>query len=226
MRFFLLTIDFTLLGFWKIVIFLAWTLIILLKTLGSGLQFAWEAIGNIKFLQRPWKFFNSLFSFFNEIWDSSPLYSIRRAAANDLKAFSRYLVESKICSRISFVLLLFFLLLTYAALFWPPFYLAYWHKYETGTASWYGGEFYGRPTASGEIFKPGNYYTAAHKTLPLHTYVLVKNKQNGKEVLVRINDRGPFKPGRVIDLTEAAAKKLGMHNKGIAPVTLYTYRFF
>jgi rare lipoprotein A len=45
-------------------------------------------------------------------------------------------------------------------------------------------------------------------------------------VLVRINDRGPFKPGRVIDLTEAAAKKLGMHNKGIAPVTLYTYRFF
>jgi hypothetical protein len=207
-------------------IFLVWTLLIVFKTLGAGIKFTWEAIGNVKFLQGPWKFFNSIFGFFGEIWDSSPIYSTRKAVVSSLKSLSRNLSESKIYSRTSFVILLFILLLGYAALFWPPFYLAYWHKYETGIASWYGGKFYGRPTASGEIFKPGNYYTAAHKTLPLNTYVLVKNKSNGKKVVVRINDRGPYVDGRIIDLTEAAAKKIGMYKKGTAPVVLYTYRFF
>lgn len=226
MKTFLLIIDSILWGFWKVMIFLAWALIIVFKTLGAGLKFSWEALGNIKFLHPVWKFFNGFFGFFSEIWDSGPVYSLRKAASDDLKSFSRYLTESKTCSRISFVLLLFILLLLYAALFWPPLYLAYWHKYQTGIASWYGEGFYGKPTASGEIFRPGNYYTAAHKTLPLNTYVLVKNTLNGKEVVVRINDRGPYVDGRIIDLTEAAAKKIGMYGKGTAPVILYTYRFF
>ncbi len=90
---------------------------------------------------------------------------------------------------------------------------------ETGIASWYGSDFHGKPTASGEIY---NMYamTAAHKTLPLGTYVKVTNLENGRSVIVKINDRGPFVKGRIIDLTYTAAKKLGMIHKGTARVRL------
>ena len=86
-----------------------------------------------------------------------------------------------------------------------------------GWASWYGPGFHGRLTASGERF---NQYvmTAAHKTLPFGTKVRVTNLNNGTSVIVRINDRGPFTPGRVIDLSSAAARVLGMVNSGVAPV--------
>ncbi|MGK7921455.1 MAG: septal ring lytic transglycosylase RlpA family protein [Trichodesmium sp.] len=86
-----------------------------------------------------------------------------------------------------------------------------------GWASWYGPGFHGRLTASGERF---NQYvmTAAHKTLPFGTKVRVTNLNNGTSVIVRINDRGPFTPGRVIDLSSAAARVLGMVQSGVAPV--------
>jgi rare lipoprotein A len=88
---------------------------------------------------------------------------------------------------------------------------------ERGIASWYGSDFHGRPTSAGEIY---NMYahTAAHKTLPLHTYVQVTNQKNGKKTVVRINDRGPFVDGRVIDLSYTAASELGMAEDGLAPV--------
>ena len=90
---------------------------------------------------------------------------------------------------------------------------------EIGIASWYGPGFHGRKTASGEFY---NMYklTAAHKTLPLGTYVRVINLENGKSVVVKINDRGPFVPGRIIDLSYAAAKRIGMLKKGTAKVKL------
>lgn len=90
---------------------------------------------------------------------------------------------------------------------------------EEGLASWYGPKFHGRPTASGE---PYNMYalTAAHKILPLGTYVMVTNLENGRKVVVRINDRGPFVPGRIIDLSYAAARALGMVEKGVARVRI------
>ena len=80
---------------------------------------------------------------------------------------------------------------------------------EKGLASWYGKKFHGRRTASGESY---NMYamTAAHKTLPIPSYARVRNPANGKEVIVRVNDRGPFSPGRVIDLSYTAALKLGL----------------
>ncbi len=86
-------------------------------------------------------------------------------------------------------------------------------------ASWYGKRFHHRRTASGERF---NMYklTAAHKTLPLSSYALVTNLRNSKQVIVKINDRGPFIEGRTIDLSYAAAKKLGMLGQGIAPVSI------
>lgn len=86
---------------------------------------------------------------------------------------------------------------------------------ETGIASWYGRPFHGRRTATGEVYDM-NAMTAAHKTMPLPSYALVRNPKNRREVVVRVNDRGPFKDGRVIDLSRAAARKLGI--SGIAPV--------
>ena len=90
---------------------------------------------------------------------------------------------------------------------------------QRGKASWYGRKFHGRKTANGEAY---NMYamTAAHKTLPLGTYVRVKNLQNNREIDVRINDRGPFVRGRIIDLSYTSAKKLGLVGPGTAPVKI------
>lgn len=90
---------------------------------------------------------------------------------------------------------------------------------QAGIASWYGRDFHGKKTSNGEKY---DMYamTAAHKTLPLGVYVKVKNKNNGREAVVRINDRGPFVKGRIIDLSYAAAKKLGVDIAGTAPVRI------
>ena len=88
---------------------------------------------------------------------------------------------------------------------------------EDGIASWYGDIFHGKPTSSGEVY---NMYdmTAAHKILPLGTHVKVTNKNNGAMVILRVNDRGPFVSGRIIDLSYTAAQKLGMLQPGTIPV--------
>ena len=88
---------------------------------------------------------------------------------------------------------------------------------ERGKGVWYGGKHHGRPTASGERFNK-NAMTAAHKTLPLGTRVRVTNLANHRSVDVRINDRGPYSKGRIIDVSEAAARKLDMIQAGVVPV--------
>lgn len=88
-----------------------------------------------------------------------------------------------------------------------------------GVASWYGAEFHGRTTSSGEIYDM-HAFTAAHRTLPFGSRVRVTNARNGRQVVVRINDRGPFVKGRIIDLSRAAATLLGMLDDGTAPVRL------
>jgi rare lipoprotein A len=90
---------------------------------------------------------------------------------------------------------------------------------ETGDASWYGAEHHGRATASGEPFDM-NALTAAHRTLPFGTRVVVTNLANDRQVAVRINDRGPWIRGRVIDLSYAAARGLGSVSAGIVPVRI------
>ena len=89
----------------------------------------------------------------------------------------------------------------------------------TGTASFYGRRFHGRRTANGERFDM-NALTAAHRTLPFGSMVRVTNPSNGRSVTVRINDRGPFSRGRVIDVSRAAAKELGLIRRGHAAVEL------
>ena len=109
----------------------------------------------------------------------------------------------------------------------PPVYEVFGKRYfvmnsslgyeEQGIASWYGKKFHGRKTSSGEVY---NMYafTAAHKSLPLPTDVRVTNRRNGKSIVVRVNDRGPFVDGRIIDLSYAAARQLDMITDGTAPV--------
>jgi len=109
----------------------------------------------------------------------------------------------------------------------PPEYEVFGQRYRTlvssdgfeqrGLASWYGTKFHGRRTSSGEAYDMFA-MTAAHRELPLPSFVEVTNLHNGKRVVVRVNDRGPFVGGRVIDLSYAAAHRIGMVEKGVAPV--------
>lgn len=109
----------------------------------------------------------------------------------------------------------------------PPFYKVGGQRYytrssgqgyrERGIASWYGSKFHGRRTSSGEIYDM-HAMTAAHRTLPLPSYVMVTNLDNGRQVIVRVNDRGPFHSDRIIDLSYAAAVKLGLMQSGTARV--------
>ncbi len=92
---------------------------------------------------------------------------------------------------------------------------------QCGKASWYAGP--GTKTASGERLRHGA-NTAAHKSLPFGTKVRVTNKRNGRSIIVRINDRGPFIAGRVIDLTRGGAKRLGFINAGVTPVCITRIR--
>ncbi|MBL4869441.1 MAG: septal ring lytic transglycosylase RlpA family protein [Robiginitomaculum sp.] len=91
------------------------------------------------------------------------------------------------------------------------------HYNTVGTASWYGDKFHGRPTATGELYDMDD-ITAAHKTLPLNSMVYVTNLETGKGLLVRVNDRGPFVDGRIIDLSRASARRLGMFTSGLSRV--------
>lgn len=91
---------------------------------------------------------------------------------------------------------------------------------EKGTASWYGLKFHGRRTANGERFNM-NELTAAHPSLPFGTLLEVRNVRNGKSVVVRVNDRGPFSKNRILDLSFAAAREIGLVLSGTAPVQLF-----
>jgi len=95
--------------------------------------------------------------------------------------------------------------------------------FQTGVASWYGDDFHGKATANGEIYDMHK-LTAAHPDLPFHTILEVENLENGKTVRVRVNDRGPFLKGRIIDLSLKAARRLGIDEKGTAEVSLRVVR--
>jgi len=95
--------------------------------------------------------------------------------------------------------------------------------YQIGTASWYGEQFQGKQTASGEPFDMRD-FTAAHHTLPLGSYVKVTNLRNGKSVVVRINDRGPFVDDRILDVSYNAARALGFKERGLQTVRIDLYQ--
>ena len=90
------------------------------------------------------------------------------------------------------------------------------HYRAEGVASWYGSDFHGRATANGEIFDAPKHFGAAHPTLPLPCYVRVTNLSNGHSLIVRVNDRGPYHGGRIIDVSQKAAQLLGFTMSGTA----------
>lgn len=100
-----------------------------------------------------------------------------------------------------------------------PVYAQSKSKIQKGSATWYGSGYHGRKTTSGEVYNK-NHLTAAHPSLPFGTKVKVTNSLSRKSVIVRINDRGPFKGGHIIDLSEAAARKIDLFNKGFSKVTV------
>lgn len=93
-----------------------------------------------------------------------------------------------------------------------------------GNASWYGSDFHGRPTASGESYDMHE-FTGAHRDLPFGTVIKVKNLRNGREVVVRVNDRGPYIKSRIVDLSRAAASMLGIVSRGTARVSIEVISF-
>jgi rare lipoprotein A len=95
--------------------------------------------------------------------------------------------------------------------------------YQVGTASWYGEQFQGKETASGELYDMRD-FTAAHLSLPLGTYVRVTNLSNGRAVILRINDRGPYVENRIIDVSYNAARALGFKDRGLQKVRVDVYR--
>lgn len=117
------------------------------------------------------------------------------------------------------IILVFVIGILQPGCFYSPIYPPSSRKLEIGLASWYGSKFHGLPTASGEIY---NMYdiTAAHKILPLGTWVMVTNLSNGKSLKLKINDRGPFVKDRIIDLSYAAARILDMVDEGVVKVRL------
>ena len=94
---------------------------------------------------------------------------------------------------------------------------------QTGQGSYYADKFAGRPTASGKPYRPGK-LTAAHNTLPFGTHIRVTNTRTGRSVKVVVNDRGPHVKGRIVDVSKRAARKLGLVDAGVAPVTLRVVR--
>jgi hypothetical protein len=109
-------------------------------------------------------------------------------------------------------------------LWWyPPSSWGPWHHYQRGVASHYGVGFYFRRTANGEWFYPGK-ICAAHNQLPLGTTIKVINRDNGQSLVLRVADRGPFVDGRILDLSTAAAKRLGITGPGTVEVDIYTHR--
>ena len=160
------------------------------------------------FIRSDSKFFNKNDTFFIFFFDL-------------LKSFSTYIKRKNKIRRYVFLMLLIIIIFLYS----PPSHWGPWYKYQTGVASYYSTGFFFKRTANGEIFMPFS-YTAAHRTLPLGTTIKVENPLNGRVVYVRITDKGPFKKGRIMDLSKRAAEKLGLIMNGTGKVRIYTRRHF
>jgi rare lipoprotein A len=105
----------------------------------------------------------------------------------------------------------------------PPAHTVSLGSADVGLASWYGREFHGRKTSSGEVYDM-HQLTAAHRDLPLGTWIMVTNLDNGRSVEVRVNDRGPFVPGRIVDVSYGAGRLLGMIGPGVVPARVTVTR--
>lgn len=153
-----------------------------------------------------------------DILESPSARELRRSSLETFLSLKDLLDKSAVARRLLLALVAFFVL---RAALWeesgPP--KGEWKPYGCCVASFYDKGFLGKPTASGEIFSPYE-FTAAHRALPFDTYLKLRNLENGRETVVRVNDRGPYVSGRDLDLSRAAAKALDMTAGGLARVEL------
>lgn len=185
--------------------------------LGRCLQKLWIFLGKVNFSRKLWQPIDRFFKLCHSIFCSKLACLFYAGITRLVLRFDKTVSASKIAKR--FVPLALFVVIF--LFLYPPSHWGPWYFYQEGTASYYGPKFYGRKTADGTLFLPGS-MTAAHKTLPLGTRVKVTNIQTGKSIYVLINDRGPYVNNRIIDLSETAAKKIGLFKQGIGPVKIFT----
>jgi hypothetical protein len=176
----------------------------------------WNGLGRIRALRPLWRPLNEIFDRIAAVWRIPPLRWIPNLLVATVCALDRNLRRSRYGRRTFFLLLC----ATVACGLHPPSHWGPWHHYQTGIASHYGWGFYLRKTANREWFLPF-YHTAAHRTLPLGITAKVVNLENGKTVYVRINDRGPYVEGRILDLSTSAGKAIGLYGPGTAKVAIY-----
>lgn len=188
----------------KIYDFLGW----ILGYLANWTNVLWLKLGRKQ--QPVWNFFDKFFKVIN----FTIIIPLNRIISTSKKLLDR----SELARALFFIATPVIIICT----FWPPWDWGYWYAQQSGIASYYGQGFYFKRTANGELFLPGPFFTAAHKNLPFGTKVLVVDQKTGRSVVVIINDRGPYVGKRIIDLSVAAALRLGIYHQGIAKVTLYT----
>ncbi len=197
---------------WTLFVALNKVLEFILLVIGKLISAVWSGLSKVlplsKISREINKFFKSLHSILNPIFSKLAKY---------YDIFLSNTSKSIVMKRIFVPILMVLLFLTV----YPPSHWGYGKLREQGIASYYGYGFYFRQTASGERYWPWN-FSAASLTLPLGTIAKVVNRTNGRSVYVVINDRGPYVSGRILDLSFAAAIKLGMIHYGLVPVDIYT----
>ena len=213
-------IDFTAKVVWLLSRFAVKLTVIIIGFTLTAIAETWKAIGKIDFCEN---FCNSVADFFRSL---GKLIRLTFIIPWRLGIFIDKKCDASVAARRMFLLAVLILCTLYFCYCTPRFDWGKWYRYESGIASYYSKGFYLHRTASGEWFIPGPFYTAAHKTLPLGTIVLIVNEENQQRVVVRINDRGPYIDDRIIDLSKAAAAAIGIYEPGTARVTLYTRKDF
>ena len=175
----------------------------------------WHKLGTVGFCHGVWNKLSPIFRFFEMAIALLFIYPV-----SWFVSIKKWLDSSAKARRIALLIVIVLYIII-----WRPFLMpwnwGYSQFYQQGTASWYGPGDYFKTTATGSTLLPGPFLTAAHKTLPFGTKVRVRNRNNGNETVVTINDDGPNVKGRIIDLSWFAAWRIGMVDAGIAPVEIY-----
>jgi Lytic transglycolase len=200
---------------WEIFGFMCLIVWSIMCLFGRGTVLLWHRLGKVKKCHGIWLKFSSFFRFMETVAALILIYPVKWFVI-----LKKRLDGSAGARRITFITVIILYILIRQP-FLMPWNWGYNQFYQQGIASWYGPGFYFKRTASGELFLPGPFMTAAHKTLPFGTKVRIRNRSNGCEAVVTINDDGPHKKGRIIDLSWFAAWRLGMTGPGTASVEIY-----
>jgi hypothetical protein len=209
-------LDLFSLAVWRVSRFVLTSVFAIVSAVGQFVRWLWRISGRMSLMRPVWRRFDAGFGIFVAVWNVRPVRGLRNLSISAAFGLGGKLETSKRWRRV----FLLFACVVAAYLYYPPSHWGPWRHYQTGIASHYGRGFYLQRTANMEWFVPFR-YTAAHRTLPLGIMAKVVNLENGRVVYVRINDRGPYVDGRILDLSTAAGKAIGLYGPGTAKVAIY-----